>query len=449
MKILYLVHEFYPAHRGGTEKFILQLAQQMQALGHQVKVVTYDNDNRQTLAPPSRLARQKQSFTRRLVEQVSHTILKAWWHRFRNLAPDPMQAYTDVYENIPVIGFRSRRITQKSLALANPHLTEFATHLLQQEAPDLIHVGYLRHTAEFLHVAQQMQIPYLITLTSYWLLCPQHILVTEGGALCNGPRGGEACKRACPRLAYQELPARLVMAQQLLAHASAVIAPSHYLKRLYQRELGAMDPTYIPYGMDLQNLPFNSRRVTKGETLTFFFAGRLVPEKGLLLLLTAFRRLPSPHIRLEVYGMGSLAEVVAEAAQADPRIHYAGVYANAQAGYLLQQADVVVVPSIWHENLPLIMQEAQACGVPTLVSDVGGMTECVTDGINGFTFRMGDVDDLQQKMQRIIDQPEILNHIKENMRNPKPGQFRVTSLDEETNMYLAQYENILRSVEGA
>jgi glycosyltransferase involved in cell wall biosynthesis len=94
--------------------------------------------------------------------------------------------------------------------------------------------------------------------------------------------------------------------------------------------------------------------------------------------------------------------------------------------------------------MPLIMQEAQASGVPTLVADVGGMTECVTDEVNGFTFRMGDVADLQRKMQMIIDQPVILNGIKENIRNPQPGEYRVTSLAEEAKLYLEQYERIVR-----
>lgn len=444
MKILYLVHEFYPAHHGGTEKFVLQLAQTMQALGHQVKVVTYDNHNRQPLSPPSILAQQPQALKRRIVDRVKHPTLKAWWHRFCNLAPDPVQCYSEDYAGVPVIGFCSRRVAQNSVQLADPHLSDFATALLRREAPDLIHVGYLRRTAEFLHVAQQLQIPYLITLTSYWLICPQHVLVTESGELCYGPRGGKVCKRACPRLDPTVLPTRLAMAKQLLAHASAIVAPSHYLSHLYQRELGALDISYIPYGMALQHLPFNPRPVTTGEPLTFFFAGRLVPEKGLLLLLTAFSRLSSPHVRLHIYGAGRLAETVEQAAQADPRIDYGGVYGNEQVGHLLQKADLVVVPSLWHENLPLIMQEAQTCGVPTLVADVGGMIECVTDGVNGFTFRVGDVADLQAKMQMIIDQPEILNEIKENIRNPKSGQYRVTSLEEEAKLYLAQYEQILK-----
>lgn len=81
--------------------------------------------------------------------------------------------------------------------------------------------------------------------------------------------------------------------------------------------------------------------------------------------------------------------------------------------------------------------------MPTLVSDVDGMTECVTEEVNGFTFRVGDVADLQRKMQMIIDQPEILNAIRENLRNPQPGQYRVTSVKEEAAQYLAQYKRIL------
>lgn len=446
MKILYLIHEFYPAHHGGSEKFILQLAQRVQAAGHQVKIITYDKQNHQPQPILSSVTRWQGRLKKLGAAALRRTGLPALWAKRATPKLEPIQCYEEVYDGVPVLGFRAAQLDQTQFHLADPNLTAFAEALLQREAPDLIHAGYLLRNGEFIYAAQRLGIPYLITLTSFWLICLKHILVNEKGQVCAGPRGGAECLSACPTSARGRIAKRYADMQRILDHAGAVIAPSHYLAQIFQREISSLPLTYIPYGMDCRRLPVNQRVYPTGQPLLFFFGGRLDPEKGIELLLTAFQRLASPHIRLQIYGDGKLRARVQQAARADARIAYGGVYTHDKVGALLKQVDVVVIPSIWHENLPLIMQEAQAAGVPTLVSDVGGMTECVTDGVNGFTFRVGDKTDLLQKMQMIIDQPELLNGLKENIHTPKPGQYRVTSLEEAAKLYLDQYGQILKKL---
>ncbi|MFN8443094.1 MAG: glycosyltransferase family 4 protein [Caldilineaceae bacterium] len=443
MKILYLIHEFYPAHHGGSEKFILQLAQRAQAQGHQVKIVTYDKNNHYK-TPSKATDAPLRSQLKKLAAIVQlYAGLQTIWHKYIAPKIEAIQSYEEIYEGVPVLGFRATWADRNHFQFSDPNLTGFAEELLQREAPDVIHAGYLLRNAELIYAAQRLQIPYLITLTSFWLICPRHTLINETGATCAGPRNGKECKLACPAYSDRQIAARQTDMQRLLDQAGAIVAPSNYMARIFQREVKGLQITYIPYGIDCQKLSFNKRSYPSEQPLVFLFGGRLVPEKGISLLLTAFKRLPSRRVRLHIYGDGPLRADIEQAAQIDPRIYYGGVYTQDQVGALLNQIDVVVVPSVWHENLPLIMQEAQASGVPTLVSDVGGMTECVTDGLNGFTFRVGDVADLQQKMQMMIDQPEILNKIKEDIANPKPGQYQVTSLAKEAQLYIEQYTQIL------
>lgn len=443
MKILYLIHEFYPAHHGGTEKFILQLAQRTQAAGHQVKIVTYDKHNHQPPPSPSTGARWFKRLKTRGAAVLQRTGLLALRPKCATPQLEPIQCYEESYEGVPVLGFRAAQFDQAQFHLADAHLTAFAEALLQREAPDLIHAGYLLRNGEFIYAAQRLGIPYLITLTSFWLLCPKHILVNEKGGLCAGPRGGAECLVACPTYRRAQMTTRYADMRRILDHASAVIAPSRSLAQIFQRELPDVQLTYLPYGMDCQRLPVNQRVYPTGQPLVFFFGGRLDPEKGIELLLNAFKRLPTQQIRLQIYGDGYLRATVQQAAQADARITYGGVYPHDQVGVLLNQVDVVLVPSLWPENLPLILQEAQAAGVPALVADVDGMTECVTDGVNGFTFGVGDGTDLQRKLQMIIDRPQVLNAIKANIRHPQPGQYRVTSLEDEATLYLQQYQQIV------
>ncbi|MFN8492868.1 MAG: glycosyltransferase [Caldilineaceae bacterium] len=450
MKILYLVLQFYPAWFAGTEKFVLQLAQSCQRSGHQVKVITYDAQPTTTLAShtnnPSVTLRSAKGIKGKIADglQKMGVDVRRLYRLYAAITPNPLLVREYCYENIPVLAFKYTRATgDQSVRLQNAELTRFGKQLFAQERPDLIHIAHSMRMVPLIQAAYEMQIPYLFTLTDYWLICPRNILLTEAGRCCAGGRGGLECRRACSRLDAQHFQQRRKTMQPLLKDSQRIIAPSRFLAEKVATELGLSEITVIPYGTALQHLPQNQRRYPHDRAITFLFAARLVKEKGVALLLQAFRQLPHPQVRLCIYGAGPLVNMVQEAAKQDARIYYGGIYSNQALGNLLTQVDVAVVPSLWHENMPLLMQEAQACGVPTLVSDVGGMTECVTDGVNGFTFRVGDVADLQRKMQMIINQPEILNAIKENICNPKPGQYRVTSLEEEATMYLEQYERIL------
>lgn len=442
MKILYLVHQFYPKAYTGTEKFVLQLAQACQAAGHTVSIVTYDLPSNQDSVPAPVL----QSIKQRLKSTLQrHGLDPAHLRNLpARLLPNPITDRSYCYQGVPVVAFaHQRRLIPPRHPTPDRTVAAFARQLLQREQPDLIHAGHTLRVTEFLTVAAELGIPYLLTLTDFWVICPNCKLVNEQRQICYGPYRGKACQSGCPTIRQQEVTQRLEQMRHLLQQAAAVVAPSHFLANKVEAEMGPLGLTVIPYGIDTQGLTANLRYYPTIEPLRFCFAGALLETKGIGVLLAAFQALPNPNIRLEIYGSGPLLDKVRQAVQADQRITYSGRYEIAALNAFLNRVDVVIVPSLWHENLPLIMQEAQAAGVPTLVSDVGGMTECVTDGVNGFTFRVGDVADLQRKMQMIIDRPEILNQIKENMRNPTPGQYRVTSLEKEAAMYLEQYKRIL------
>lgn len=442
MKVLYLVHQFYPKAYTGTEKFTLQLAQSCQHSGHAVKVVTYDLPQAKGLSASPALRSVKQQIKAMLqkygLDPAQLQAIPA------QLLPNRISAGEYVHQGVAVLSFsHQRRSTSVSLQNGDPVLLNFARQVLLREQPDLIHAGHTLRVAEFLTVAVELGIPYLLTLTDFWVICPNCRLVNEQRQICHGPRGGEVCKGGCPTFRQKHIKQRFEQMDRLLERAAQVVTPSSFLAKKVEAEFSSLGLKVIPYGIDTQGLQPNTRLYPTAEPLRFLFAGALLETKGIGFLLDAIHSLPGRNARLEIYGTGPMSANVEQAAQADPRITYHGLYQMDQLSALLNRVDVVVVPSIWHENMPLIMQEAQACGVPTLVSDVGGMTECVTDGVNGFTFRVGDVADLQQKMQMIIDHPEILNGIKENMRNPKPGQYRVTALEEEAGLYLALYEQIL------
>ena len=107
---------------------------------------------------------------------------------------------------------------------------------------------------------------------------------------------------------------------------------------------------------------------------------------------------PELKVELRLYG-GSFHEQDYEhelrrIASSDPRIIFMGTYEHSELHGILAELDAVVVPSIWHENLPTAGLNAIAAGVPLLVSDVGGLLELVDDYDCGLAFRRGDAEDL-------------------------------------------------------
>jgi glycosyltransferase involved in cell wall biosynthesis len=73
----------------------------------------------------------------------------------------------------------------------------------------------------------------------------------------------------------------------------------------------------------------------------------------------------------------------------------------------MSNVDWVIVPSLWWENSPLVIQEAFHFGRPVLCSDIGGMAEKVTDGVNGLHFRVGDAVSLAETMRRAVETPSL------------------------------------------
>ena len=159
------------------------------------------------------------------------------------------------------------------------------------------------------------------------------------------------------------------------------------------------------------------QRAPRKRRLRVGFLGSFVPVKGAHLLLEAWGRLPqATRLRgtLDLFGPAQhhpeyQRELARKAEQVGAHLHgpldRAGVVAQ------LCATDLLVVPSVWFENAPLVILEAIACRTPLLVADLGGMAELVSEGESGFRFRPGDVEDLAAKLVRPLEDPAMLDEL--------------------------------------
>ena len=74
---------------------------------------------------------------------------------------------------------------------------------------------------------------------------------------------------------------------------------------------------------------------------------------------------------------------------------------------VFNNVDCIVVPSIWAENSPLVIHEAQQARVPVITSDVGGMTEYTHHEINGLLFKHRNINDLVTQLDRLSNDKKL------------------------------------------
>jgi glycosyltransferase involved in cell wall biosynthesis/MoaA/NifB/PqqE/SkfB family radical SAM enzyme len=308
--------------------------------------------------------------------------------------------------------------------------------LLEQLEPDIVHIGHLNHLSTSLPLEAAIRgIPIIYTLHDYWVMCPRgqfmqmHPEDPENlWATCDDQEdrkcaehcyaryfsGAEAEKEEDITFWTHWIKRRMVHIREMTELIDTFIAPSRYLYHRYHNDFHLPEHKlrYLDYGFDLERL--NGRTRISGEPFTFGYIGTHIPAKGIHDLIRAFGQLRgSPQLR--IWGRYSSQNTDALKAIAthfpndvNNRIFWMNEYENQQIiGDVFNLVDAIVVPSVWVENSPLVIHEAQQARVPVITADVGGMAEYVHREINGLQFQHRNYISLAEQMQRFVDLPEL------------------------------------------
>jgi glycosyltransferase involved in cell wall biosynthesis len=221
------------------------------------------------------------------------------------------------------------------------------------------------------------------------------------------------------------------------------IAPSRFLIDMFgQNGYPAERIRHSPYGMDLSWLPLLRPR-DPGAPLCFGYIGQIDPLKGVDVLVKAFgMAAPGGMVTLDVYGdltkRPAYSDELRLLAQGNPNVRFKGSFTRSQIADVLSGIDVVVVPSMWYENTPLVILEAFAAGKPVIATNLGGMSEIVDDGVNGLLFERGDAPGLADAIRRIVTDRTLLARL---ARQVPP----VRTIEAETEDLLRTYRQVVAS----
>lgn len=411
MHILLAVHHLPPRYRGGAEGLTLRLARSLAARGHEVQLVAIEHIDR---GP-----RDAAGWVDEIVDGVDVRRLSF------DLAAAPD---ADLWE------------------YDNPWVGGVLQELIRRRRPDVLHLvgGYLM-TGRALRVAHDEEVPSVVSLTDYWFLCRRITMLRSDGALSTLPIDPATCARCLGeerrrfRIPGQLVPglmraywrtrrsstatlrARSQFLAETLKGVDALISPSSFLRTMYrQAGMTTDDFVVIPHGPDLPRL--EAARLNKAESphLRIGYLGQIAWHKGVHVLVEAARRIDDPRLSVDIYGdvnhFPDYASRLKRLAEGDARIRLAGTYAGQnEVGKILQELDVIVVPSIWYENCPNVIQEAFAHRIPVIATNLGGMAEMVSHGKSGLLFRVADAADLTAQLRRLLSDPGLLPALRDGV----------------------------------
>jgi len=394
MRILFALHQFFPNHYTGTERLVLNLSKQMQRMGHSVKVFTYGITEREGFK------RDKSGF---LIKEYEYQGVSVISIRHENV---PASINFDIFEPDEVSGYQEEMINR----------------VIFDDKFDIVHVCHPMRVGTIIRVAKQRQIPLILTLTDFWLICPKGIAVTNDRHLCINPENGNMCVRKCYNNTYKgTLRRRAINLKEVCNAVGCFVSASASSKQMYECNNCFSGMKLIPFGVDYKYVRQNQRIYSSDSHVTLGFLSTLTEHKGAHVLLNAFNILKADNLTLKIYGDPvniDYYNVLKNMALNSRNLQFCGAYKHEDMAKILSEIDVSVIPSMWRENSPLVLLIGLAHNVPAVVSDLGGLTEIVKDGDNGFTFEAGNAKTLATVLQKIADNPTILNEIKGRIRYP-------------------------------
>ncbi|MFQ5503377.1 MAG: glycosyltransferase family 4 protein [Planctomycetota bacterium] len=446
MKILHAIHDFLPGHRAGSEIYAFELCRELSTRGHGVRVLCAEYDE----------TREHGSLLQRSHEGVPVSELVNNW---------AFASFEESYQSPKVNG-----------ALET---------VLDEMDPDVVHVhNLLNLSLDLPALARERGIPSVATLHDFTLVCPsggQRVHLAEEHVCIDIDR--DRCRRCFPdthfykqmqRNRHLAEPAAPGLAGRLRSGLAGLFGgnsnagaatPIPVSARDIERRLAKVRRVYeaidlfvapsVALGQDFRRLGMPAERIRVSDygfvplerrdrppsagKLRIGFVGTVIWHKGVHVLVEAARHLPPERYELLVFGDPTLIPDYGASLEQEARglpIRFMGTFEGDAAADIYSRIDVLVVPSLWPENSPLVIHEAFMAGVPVVGSNLGGTPGLVTHERNGLIYEAYSAGELAAALQSLIDDPERLRRFAEALPEVK-------RIQEDVREWEAVYHEVL------
>ena len=295
-------------------------------------------------------------------------------------------------------------------------------------------------------------VPIVLTLHEFLAICnAEGQMLKTNGVLCEKASPFD-CHMCFPDISPQDLFMRELFIKSFFDLVDLFVCPSEFLR-----------DRYIAWGLPTEKMvvlengqPRREEDVAEessgyAQETRFVLLGQLSRLKGTLVLLDAVRLFPKrlrKLVRIEIHGSTQYAKddfkLQFEKALngLEDTVSFCGPYRFEDVGGIIRRSGWVIVPSIWWENSPLVIQEAFAAGRPVICSNIGGMAEKVTHGVNGVHFRVSSAADLAARMEECASNPDLWKRLCAGVPQPP-------TIDQTVDRLLALYARKPVAASGA
>jgi glycosyltransferase involved in cell wall biosynthesis len=313
--------------------------------------------------------------------------------------------------------------------------------------PDVIHVHNffpLLSPAVF-YVAHRMQVPIVMTLHNYRLVCPSALLYYKGKVQMGN------LQKTFPLGAIRQK----VYRDSAVQTASVVLTTGmHKLLGTWQRKVDKFIALTAGAAAMFRDSSLQLRPeqlavkpnftedlgIGEGEREDYLlYVGRLTPEKGIETLLQAHAIQP---FELKIVGDGPLRERVESYAAQHPNIEYLGFQNRPQVLELIKKAKGLIFSSEWMETFGMTIIEAFSTGTPAIAAKIGGAEQLVEDGVNGLHYTPGDATELADKVRILLNDQDLAHRLGVAARQSYEAHY---TPEANYRVLISIYEDVMRA----
>jgi glycosyltransferase involved in cell wall biosynthesis len=292
---------------------------------------------------------------------------------------------------------------------------------LQEFRPDVVHFHniFFVLTPSVYSACRDEGIPVVQSLHNFRPVCLNGLFL----------RNGKVCELCAQRKSFWKgVLYRCYRKSWLISVVLSDMLNHHWVKKTWTNMINVYITAtefsrqkYIKFGipndqiMHKPNIVYPNLFNQKQDGGYALYVGRLSKEKGVEGLLNAWKHIQG--FQLKIMGDGPLSDDLRSYVDSEKiaNVEFLGFVSSKEYLRYMQGASFLVIPSVCYENFPCIVSEAFACGIPILASNFGGMSEIIKDRETGFLFRVGDVDDLVEKIKLAISSKDTLRKMRENV----------------------------------